>query len=75
LVKWFARRCKVSNLVSHAANHLLIFNIDKTGWKEGDVMEMTNDVFDKNIGIAYWPLHKDWEIIKMEIKEFKEIHI
>jgi hypothetical protein len=50
-------------------------DIEKTGWKKGDVMEMINDVFDKQNGVAYWSLHQDWEILKMEIREFKEIHV
>ena len=50
-------------------------DIEKTGWKKGDVMEMINDVFDKKNGVAYWSLHQDWEILKMEIREFKEIHV
>ena len=47
----------------------------KSGWKKGDVMEMINDVFDKKNGIAFWNLDQDWEIIKMEIREFKEIRL
>ncbi len=50
-------------------------DIENTGWKKGDVLEMINDVFDKQNGVAYWSLHKDWEILKMEIREFKEIHV
>jgi hypothetical protein len=47
----------------------------ESGWKEGEVFEMINDVFDKKNGVAYWSLDKDWEIIKMEIREFKDIHL
>lgn len=50
-------------------------DIEKSGWKKGDVTEIINDVFDKQCGVAYWSLHKDWEILKMEIREFKEIHV
>lgn len=50
-------------------------DIERTGWKKGEVYEMINDVFDQKNGIAYWSLHKDWEILKMEIKEYKEIHV
>ena len=50
-------------------------DIEKTGWKKGDVMEMIYDVFDKQNGVAYWSLHQDWEILKMEIREFKEIYV
>lgn len=50
-------------------------DIDKTGWKKGDEVEMINDVFDKRNGFAYWSLHQDWEILKMEIIEFKGIHV
>jgi hypothetical protein len=46
-----------------------------SGWKKGEICEMENDVFNKNTGIAYHSIDKDWEIIKMEIKEFKEVHI
>jgi hypothetical protein len=49
--------------------------LKKNGWKKDEVMEMINDVFDKQNGVAYWSLHKDWEILKMEIREFKEIHV
>ena len=38
-------------------------DIEKTGWKKGDVMEMINDVFDKQNGVAYWSLHQDWQIL------------
>lgn len=47
----------------------------KSGWKKGEVFEMINDVFDKKNGVAYWNLDQDWEIIKMEIREFKPIHL
>lgn len=50
-------------------------DIDGTGWKEGEVVEMINDVFDKSNGLAYWSLHKDWEILKMEIREVLEINL
>jgi hypothetical protein len=48
-------------------------DIGNTGWKEGEILEMVNNVFDESCGIAYFPLDKDWEILNMEIKEFKNI--
>lgn len=50
-------------------------DIPKSGWKEGEVCEVENNVFDKNTGIAYFPLDQNWEILKMEIMEYKPIHI
>ena len=50
-------------------------DIKKTGWKEGDIMELENSIFDKKSGVAYWNLDEDWEILKMELLEYKEIHI
>lgn len=48
-------------------------DIKNSGWKKGDMMEMVNDVFDKQNGLAYFSLHQDWEILQMEIREFKKI--
>ena len=50
-------------------------DIENTGWKQGEILEMINDVFDKKSGLAYWSLHKDWEILKMELREFKDVHV
>lgn len=47
-------------------------DIEKSGHKKGDTIEIINDVFDKKSGVAYWPLHQEWDILKMEIREFKE---
>lgn len=42
-------------------------------WKKGDECEITNYVFSKDNGIAFWPIDKGWEIIEMRILEYKEI--
>lgn len=48
-------------------------DIAKTSWKEGDIYEMVNDVFDEQSGIAYYPIDKEWEILKMELRDYKTI--
>ena len=45
------------------------------GWRKDECCELISDVFDKQNGIAFWSLNKDWEIIKMEIKEYKPIYV
>ena len=45
------------------------------GWKKDEHCELISDVFDKKNGIAFWSLNKDWEIVKMEIKEYKPIYL
>lgn len=42
------------------------------GHKEGSVIEITNDVFCNQNGIAYWSLNLGWEVIEMRILEYKE---
>lgn len=49
-------------------------NIPKTGLKQGDYCEIINDVFDPANGIAYYSIYKEWEIIKMEVLEYKQIN-
>lgn len=50
-------------------------DIEKTGWKKGDVLEMINNIFDTQCGIAYFPLDKGWEILKMEVVKHEKIDI
>jgi len=47
----------------------------KSGWKKGEYFEMVNDIFDKRNGFAFWQLDQEWEVVKMEIKEYKPINI
>lgn len=49
-------------------------NKDINGYKEGHIIELVNDVFDRQNGIAYFNLDQAWEIITMQIKEFKGIN-
>ena len=42
-------------------------DISRTDYKKGDIIEMTNEVFDKRCGIAYFPLDKDWEVIEYKV--------
>lgn len=48
-------------------------DIKKTSWKKGDICEMINDIFDLKVGVAYYNLDPDWEIIEMKLLEYKEI--
>lgn len=54
---------------------------DWSTYTVGDTMTLYNDVFDKNIGIAFYPIEKDkWEVISYDIytgvndKHEKEIY-
>ena len=44
-------------------------DIERSGWKKDDTLELINEIFNKDTGIAYFPLDKGWKIIKMEILE------
>ena len=44
-------------------------DIPHSGWKKGDRLEMTNDIFDKRYGIAYWQLDNNWTIESYELLE------
>ena len=48
-------------------------DIDSVGYKAGNVIEMVNDIFDNQVGLVYYSLNKNWEILEMKIVEFKEI--
>lgn len=47
----------------------------QSGHKKGEIYEMENDVFDKKNGMAFCQLSQKWEILKMEIIEYKKIHV
>lgn len=49
-------------------------DIPKSGWKEGDICQLENDIFNEKTGIAYHPIDSYWEILKMEVREYKMIH-
>jgi len=51
-----------------------IKDLPHEGWKKDEYCELISDVFDKQNGIAFSSLNKDWEIVKMEIREYKPIH-
>ena len=44
-------------------------DIPKTNWKKGDRLELENNVFDKNTGIAFIPLDLGWKVNGVEILE------
>lgn len=44
-------------------------DIPRTDYKKGYILEMYNDVFDKQCGIAYYPLDKGWEVIEYKVVE------
>lgn len=49
-------------------------DIENTGWKKGEILEMISDVFDKKNGLAFWSLDQGWEILEMNIKGYKQIN-
>jgi hypothetical protein len=49
-------------------------DIPTTGWREGDYCEITTNVFDKKNGLGYYPLDKEWEVVKMEILGYEPIN-
>ena len=44
-------------------------DIPHTAWKKGEVCEFINSIFDKQNGIAYFPLDKLWDIEGYELLE------
>jgi hypothetical protein len=42
-------------------------------YKKDQEIEFINDIFNKQNGIAYFSLSKDWEIIEMKLIEFTAI--
>ena len=49
-------------------------DIQRTDYKKGYILEMYNDVFDKQCGIAYYPLDKDWEVIEYKVVEEENLY-
>lgn len=44
-------------------------DIPRTNWKQGDKLELINDVFDKKNGVAFWSLDLGWKINNIEVLE------
>ena len=44
-------------------------DIPRTNWKKGDKLELINDVFDRNTGVAFWSLDLGWKINNIEVLE------
>ena len=44
---------------------------DIKGFKKGDELSITNDIFDKKFGVAFTPLNPEWEVISVELLEYK----
>ena len=42
-------------------------DIPRTNWKKGDKLELINDVFDRNTGVAFWSLDLGWKINNIEV--------
>lgn len=42
-------------------------------YKKGEYCEISSDVFDKRNGIGFYSLDKEWEIVEMEVVEYKPI--
>jgi hypothetical protein len=43
------------------------------GFKLGEICKLTNDVFDRRNGFAYFNIDDFWQINKMELIEYKPI--
>lgn len=48
-------------------------DIPKSGWKKGETLEMTVEVFNKQNGLAYHFLDPNWEILRMEVVDYEPI--
>ena len=44
-------------------------DIPRTNWKKGDTLELVNDIFCRNTGVAFWSLDLGWEVKEIVVLE------
>ncbi len=49
-------------------------DMPQAGWKKGDVLKQTFNMFDRSNGLAFNPLDKRWKVLKAELREYKPIN-